>query len=179
MRQQSLVSVIVLNLEGEDVLPDALSTLADQSYQPIEILAVDNGSRDGSREIAARYPVTWVPFPPMSGPPRETTSARVLRTVSSSCSSTTTCGSPRISSGNWSYLCSTTPAVRHRREAMGLGGTSGTSSRYATPSRLLLRVVTRTWLTTPTRDRAGLDDWSRQRFPGMCGKHGGSARPIS
>ena len=63
MKQQPVVSVIVLNLEGENVLPDALSTLADQSYQQLEILVVDNGSRDGSRDIAARYPVTWVPLP--------------------------------------------------------------------------------------------------------------------
>jgi GT2 family glycosyltransferase len=62
-RPQPHVSVVVLNLEGEDVLPDALSTLADQNYQPLEILVVDNGSNDGSREVAARYPVKWVPLP--------------------------------------------------------------------------------------------------------------------
>ena len=58
-----LVSVVVINLQGEDVLPDALSSLVDQSYQPLEILVVDNGSRDGSREVASRYPVRWVPLP--------------------------------------------------------------------------------------------------------------------
>ena len=100
LRPQPLVSVVVLNLEGEDVLPDALSTLADQSYQPLEILVVDNGSRDGSREIAARYPVKWVPLPVNVGFAEGITSARALRTARSSSSSITTCGSRRTSSGN-------------------------------------------------------------------------------
>jgi len=44
-----LVSVVVVNWNGLDYLPECLQSVRDQSYIPREIIAVDNGSTDGSR----------------------------------------------------------------------------------------------------------------------------------
>ena len=47
---QGLVSTIVLNWNGKDVIGACLESLTRQTYQPHEIIVVDNGSRDGSLE---------------------------------------------------------------------------------------------------------------------------------
>ena len=46
-----LVSVIVLNFNGKQHLPVCLTALCNQTYTPIEILLVDNGSTDGSLDL--------------------------------------------------------------------------------------------------------------------------------
>jgi GT2 family glycosyltransferase len=43
-----LVSVIVVNWNGEKVLPECLESLKGQTYSPMEIIVVDNGSTDQS-----------------------------------------------------------------------------------------------------------------------------------
>jgi GT2 family glycosyltransferase len=43
-----LVSVIIVNWNGARTLPAVLQAVRAQRYQPIEIIVVDNGSRDGS-----------------------------------------------------------------------------------------------------------------------------------
>lgn len=43
-----LVSLIVVNWNGRPWLEDCLATLRDQTYSPLEIIIVDNGSTDGS-----------------------------------------------------------------------------------------------------------------------------------
>ena len=45
------VSAIVVNWNGEDVLSGCLASLLEQDYQDLEILAVDNGSEDGSQVL--------------------------------------------------------------------------------------------------------------------------------
>lgn len=51
-----LVSVIVLNWNGKEVIFDCLDSLLVQTYSPNEIILVDNGSKDGSLElIRAKY----------------------------------------------------------------------------------------------------------------------------
>ena len=42
------IAVVVVNFNGEDLLPDCLGALAAQSLAPDEIVVADNGSRDGS-----------------------------------------------------------------------------------------------------------------------------------
>jgi GT2 family glycosyltransferase len=46
-----LVSVIVLNWNGREVVFECLDSLIRQSYRPVEIILVDNGSTDGSLEL--------------------------------------------------------------------------------------------------------------------------------
>jgi GT2 family glycosyltransferase len=46
-----LVSIIILNWNGESFLRNCLSSVANQDYQPIEIILVDNGSTDNSLDI--------------------------------------------------------------------------------------------------------------------------------
>ncbi len=54
-----LVSVVVLNMDGVQHLEACLSSLADQSYQNLEVILVDNGSRDDSVAfVGQRFP--WV-----------------------------------------------------------------------------------------------------------------------
>ena len=52
-----ITSVIIPVWNGIDDLPACLAALAEQSYAPLEIIAVDNASTDGSGDwIAANYP---------------------------------------------------------------------------------------------------------------------------
>lgn len=44
------VSVIVLNWDGKGFVEECISSLLSQSYRDFELLVVDNGSTDGSRE---------------------------------------------------------------------------------------------------------------------------------
>ncbi len=47
----SLVSIIVLNYNGKDVLRDCLESISKSTYSPFEVLVVDNASKDGSDQI--------------------------------------------------------------------------------------------------------------------------------
>jgi GT2 family glycosyltransferase len=52
-----LVSVVILNWNGESYLRECLNSVLAQDYQPVEIILVDNGSSDRSVEIAeTEYP---------------------------------------------------------------------------------------------------------------------------
>jgi len=51
MAVQDLVSVVIPNWNGKKFLTGCLDSLAKQSYKPIEIIVVDNGSTDGSVEF--------------------------------------------------------------------------------------------------------------------------------
>jgi GT2 family glycosyltransferase len=42
------VAVVIVNYDGEQLLPDCLAALAAQTRAPAEIVVADNGSRDGS-----------------------------------------------------------------------------------------------------------------------------------
>jgi GT2 family glycosyltransferase len=50
-----LVSVIIVNWNGANVINDCLSLLIKQSYKPVEIIVVDNNSSDESRKIIKKY----------------------------------------------------------------------------------------------------------------------------
>src|SRR2546427_692179 len=53
-----LVSIILLNYNGADLLPACLDSLRDLAYSPYEVIVVENGSTDNSLQVLARYP--WV-----------------------------------------------------------------------------------------------------------------------
>ena len=51
----SLVSVIIPAYNEEKVIADCLSSLAKQSYNPLEIIVVDDGSIDKTQEIVSNF----------------------------------------------------------------------------------------------------------------------------
>ena len=55
MNRHSLVSVIIIFLNEKNFLQEAIDSVFDQTYENWELLLVDDGSTDGSTEIALRY----------------------------------------------------------------------------------------------------------------------------
>ena len=55
MSNQPLVSVIIIFLNAEKFLQEAIDSVFAQSYQNFELLLVDDGSTDGSTKIAKSY----------------------------------------------------------------------------------------------------------------------------
>jgi len=53
--EKDLVSIIIPVYNGEKYLAQAIESILAQTYRPIEIIAVDDGSTDGSSKIAKRY----------------------------------------------------------------------------------------------------------------------------
>lgn len=51
----SLISCIVPVFNGEHYLGEALESILNQTYRPLEVIVVDDGSRDGTREVIARF----------------------------------------------------------------------------------------------------------------------------
>ena len=49
------ISLIIPVYNVEDYLPDCLDSVLAQSYTDFEVIAVNDGSTDGSREILADY----------------------------------------------------------------------------------------------------------------------------
>ena len=62
MPSKPTVSVIIVNWNGASHLRICLPSLAAQSLRPLEIIVVDNGSRDDSAEIAATHRARWLPL---------------------------------------------------------------------------------------------------------------------
>jgi glycosyltransferase involved in cell wall biosynthesis len=54
-RRLSLVSVLLPVRDGEAYLDEALRSLAEQTHEHLEVIVVDDGSRDGSAEIAGEW----------------------------------------------------------------------------------------------------------------------------
>ncbi len=52
------ISVTIVTFESAAFVVDCLDSLAAQSHPPLEVVVVDNASRDASAELAARHPVT-------------------------------------------------------------------------------------------------------------------------
>lgn len=55
MAEQPLISCIVPVFNGERYLWEALESIFAQTYRPIEVLVVDDGSTDGTGAVAASY----------------------------------------------------------------------------------------------------------------------------
>jgi len=56
----SKVSVIIPTLNRKGLLAQCLRSLLDQTYRDFEIIVVDGGSSDGTKEVAQLYPVKFV-----------------------------------------------------------------------------------------------------------------------
>ena len=55
-----LVSIVILNRDGHDHLERCLGALSSTAYRDVEVIVVDNGSSDGSAELAESF---RLPFP--------------------------------------------------------------------------------------------------------------------
>lgn len=54
-KEKNLVSVVVTTHNRAEYLEQALDSLMGQDYEPLEIVVVDDGSTDHTREVAAQY----------------------------------------------------------------------------------------------------------------------------
>ncbi|MEO0557088.1 MAG: glycosyltransferase family A protein [Bacteroidota bacterium] len=68
MSDKPLVSVIIPVYNGADMLPAALESVFEQDYAPLEVVVVDDGSTDGSTEVAESYDGVRVIRQPNAGP---------------------------------------------------------------------------------------------------------------
>jgi glycosyltransferase involved in cell wall biosynthesis len=55
MSKQPLVSIVIIFLDAEHFIREAVESVFAQTYTNWELLLVDDGSTDGSTEIARRY----------------------------------------------------------------------------------------------------------------------------
>lgn len=55
-----LVSVVIPVFNGERFLREAVDSVLDQKYSPIEIIVVDDGSTDGAATVARSLPVRYL-----------------------------------------------------------------------------------------------------------------------
>lgn len=57
------VSVVVCAYNAADTIDEALQSLVAQTYPDYEVIVINDGSRDGTGEIAKRYPVRTIDIP--------------------------------------------------------------------------------------------------------------------
>ena len=55
-RNDLLVSVVIPVHNGERFVADAIQSVLSQSYQPLEVIVVDDGSLDTTAEVVGEYP---------------------------------------------------------------------------------------------------------------------------
>jgi glycosyltransferase involved in cell wall biosynthesis len=75
----SLVTVIVAAYNGEKFLRQALESVFRQDYDPFEVVFVDDGSTDGTAEIARSFPVRYLHQENQGLPAARNTALRVAR----------------------------------------------------------------------------------------------------
>ena len=55
MKEKPLISITVCVRDGLEWIDGCLESLKNQTYRPLEIIAVDDGSTDGSRERLEKW----------------------------------------------------------------------------------------------------------------------------
>src|ERR671933_952190 len=61
MKEQPLVSIAINNYNYARFLPQAIDSALNQTYPNVEVVVVDDGSTDNSREIIASYGSKIIP----------------------------------------------------------------------------------------------------------------------
>jgi glycosyltransferase involved in cell wall biosynthesis len=56
---QPLVAILLCTYQGEEFLPAQLNSIATQTHRRWTVWASDDGSRDATPEILARYRIQW------------------------------------------------------------------------------------------------------------------------
>jgi glycosyltransferase involved in cell wall biosynthesis/SAM-dependent methyltransferase len=59
MQQETLISVVMVFFNAENFICEAIDSVLAQTYQPWELLLINDGSADASREIALGYAKKW------------------------------------------------------------------------------------------------------------------------
>jgi glycosyltransferase involved in cell wall biosynthesis len=63
MTDSALVSVVIPAYNAERFLGETLDSVFAQTYEPLEVIVIDDGSTDGTAEVARRYPVNLLGGP--------------------------------------------------------------------------------------------------------------------
>lgn len=61
MKEQPLASILINNYNYETFLSVSIDSALAQSYQALEVVVVDDGSKDSSRQVIERYGDRIVP----------------------------------------------------------------------------------------------------------------------
>ena len=60
--KKPLVSILVLNWNGEDILEENIRSILSTNYRPFEVVVVDNASTDGSLALLRSFPQITIIF---------------------------------------------------------------------------------------------------------------------
>ena len=103
-----LVSIVILNRDGRDLLERCLRAVASTAYRDVEVIVVDNGSTDGSAEltegVALPFPLRVIRNAENRSFSDANDQAAALAGGEPPCASSTTTWSrsPRAGSATWS-----------------------------------------------------------------------------
>ena len=62
MENKTLVSIIINNYNYQNFISQAINSALNQTYHRVEVVVVDDGSTDNSREVISRYGDRLIPI---------------------------------------------------------------------------------------------------------------------
>jgi glycosyltransferase involved in cell wall biosynthesis len=64
----TLISVIIPVFNGEEFIQEAIESIFSQKYHPIEIIIIDDGSKDSTKKIVSQFPEIQYHYQTNQGP---------------------------------------------------------------------------------------------------------------